>query len=106
MDERREPEVAAELGLELGGDAFDKETVLRHRESMRAARLSVPARDARKSMRDVFDLDVERRGVEQVEPASAQHALPGACVPACGGGPNDPCPFHFAQEIRNGVARH
>src|SRR5262245_56495536 len=39
MDERREPEVAAELGLELGGDAFDEKTVLRHRESMRAARL-------------------------------------------------------------------
>src|SRR5262245_54633679 len=105
MDERREPEVAAELGLELGGDAFDKETVLRHRESMRAARLSVPARDARKSMRDVFDLDVERRGVEQVEPASAQHALPGARA-RWGGAVNDPYPFHLAQEARSGVTRH
>src|SRR5689334_12116127 len=29
-------------------------------------------------MRDVFELDVERRGVEQIEPAAGQHALPGA----------------------------
>src|SRR5262245_10656177 len=106
MNERREPESAAELGLKLGGDALDEKTVLRHRERMSAARLSVPARDARKSMSDVFNLDVERRGIEQVESPSAQHALPGACAPAGGDEANDPCPFHFAQEARNGVARH
>src|SRR5262245_27568049 len=90
----------ARLGLKLGGDALDEKTVLRHRERMSAARLSVPARDARKSMSDVFNLDVERRGIEQVESPSAQHALPGACAPAGGDEANDPCPFHFAQEAR------
>ena len=45
---------------------------------MVAAGLAVPARDAGEPMRDVGDLDVERRGVEQVEPAAGQHALPGA----------------------------
>jgi hypothetical protein len=29
-------------------------------------------------VRDVLDLDVERGGVEQVEPPPRQHALPGA----------------------------
>ena len=45
---------------------------------MRAAGLAVPARDAGEAMRDVLDLDVERRGIEQIEPAARQHALPGA----------------------------
>jgi hypothetical protein len=45
---------------------------------MGAARLAVPAGDAGEAMGDVLDLDVERRGVEQVEPAARQHALPGA----------------------------
>jgi hypothetical protein len=52
--------------------------VLGNREGVLALGLSVPARNARKSVGDVFDLDVERRRVEQVEPPSAQHALPGA----------------------------
>ncbi|MGY3293718.1 hypothetical protein ACVWWP_006785 [Bradyrhizobium sp. LM3.6] len=29
-------------------------------------------------MRDVADLDVERGGIEQIEPPARQHALPGA----------------------------
>ena len=45
---------------------------------MRALGLAVPARDAREPVRDVLDLDVERGGIEQVEPAARQHALPGA----------------------------
>src|SRR5664280_887598 len=44
----------------------------------RAHGLPVPARDAGKPVRDVLDLDVERRGIEQVEPPPRQHALPGA----------------------------
>ena len=45
---------------------------------MRAAGLPVPARDARQAMGDVGDLDIERRGVEQIEPPPRQHPLPGA----------------------------
>ena len=51
--------------------------MLRHRESMLAVGLAVPTGDAGQPVRDVLDLDVERRGVEQVEPPPAQHALPG-----------------------------
>src|SRR6516164_9028135 len=52
--------------------------MLSHREDMRALGLAVPACDAGKPVRDVLDLDVERRGVEQIEPSARQHALPGA----------------------------
>ena len=40
--------------------------------------LTVPASDARQPMRDVFDLDVERRGIEKIQPPPTQHALPSA----------------------------
>jgi hypothetical protein len=43
-----------------------------------AFRLSVPAGNTGKPVGNVVDLDIERRGVEQVEPPPAQHALPGA----------------------------
>ena len=51
------------------------------------ARLPVPARDAGEAVGDVVDLDVERRGVEEVEAAAREHALPGArrlraCAPS------------------------
>src|SRR6185295_9022100 len=45
---------------------------------MRAFGLAVPARDARKTVRDVLDLDVERRGIEEIQSAAGKHALPGA----------------------------
>ena len=40
--------------------------------------LAVPARHPGEAVGDVLDLDVERGGIEQVEPAARQHALPGA----------------------------
>jgi hypothetical protein len=41
-----------------------------------ALRLPVPARDAREAVRNVIDFDIERGGVEQIQPSSRQHALP------------------------------
>ena len=52
--------------------------MLRDREGVVAEGLSVPARDAREPVRDVLDLDVERRRIEKIETAARQHALPGA----------------------------
>ena len=43
---------------------------------MLAAGLAVPAGDEGEAVGDVLDLDVERRGVEQVEPAPREHPLP------------------------------
>ena len=68
------------LGLCGPHHGFDQERVLGDREDMRAAGLAVPARDPRQPMGDVGDLDVERRGVDQIEPPSRQHALPDAGV--------------------------
>ena len=48
--------------------------MLRDRESMRPLGLTVPARHAGKPVGDVFNLDIERRGVEQIEPALAAGA--------------------------------
>ena len=63
-----EPAAAVEPGRADARQCFDQHAMLRHGEDVRALGLAVPARDARQSMRDVFQLDVERRGVEQIEP--------------------------------------
>src|ERR1700739_3396562 len=62
----------------MGRDLLHHKTVLRDRERVLADRLAVPARHARQAVGDVLDLDVERRGIEQVEPAARQTPLPGA----------------------------
>ena len=66
--------IAARRGVEpwhlRACQRLHQQRVLRDRKDMRALGLSVPARHARQPMRDVFDLDVERGGVEQVEPPS------------------------------------
>src|SRR5690242_9098854 len=45
---------------------------------MTSFRLTVPARDARQAMRDIADLDIQRRWIEQIETPPAQHPLPSA----------------------------
>jgi hypothetical protein len=53
-----------------------EQRMLRHRKDMRSVGLSIPACDARKTMCDILHLDVEGRGVKQIETASGQHSLP------------------------------
>ena len=55
--------------------------MLRDGENLRPVRLAVPARDAGEAVGDVGDFDVERGGVDQIEPAAREHALPGAPAP-------------------------
>src|ERR1700674_3681670 len=45
---------------------------------MRAAGLAVPARDPRQAMGDIGDFDVQRRGIQEIEPPPRQHPLPDA----------------------------
>ncbi len=78
MQQYRKTPAAIEPRYARPRQRFDQEAVLRHRVDIGADGLSVPARDPRQAMRDVFKLDVERRGVEQIEPAARQHPLPGA----------------------------
>ena len=80
VQQRHQPRLARQAGLELRRQPLHQHAMLRDREGVRALGLAVPARDAGKAMRDVLDLDVQRRGIEQVEPAAAQHALPGSCL--------------------------
>src|SRR5262249_31435967 len=77
VEENAEPARAVEPRA-LPRDGFNQERMLGDREDVRALGLPVPAGDAREPMGDVRDLHVERRGVEQVEPPSGQHALPSA----------------------------
>ncbi len=58
-------------------DLLDDETVLGDGKGMVAGRLAVPAGNARKAVGDIGEFDIERRGVEQIEPPSGKHALPG-----------------------------
>jgi len=55
---------------------FHQHRMLRHREGPVAGRLAVPARQARQPVGDILDFDVERRGLQQIEPPAAEHPLP------------------------------
>ena len=55
--------------------------MLGDRENLRPMGLAVPARDAGEAVGDVGDFDVERGGVDQVEPAAGKHPLPRATRP-------------------------
>ena len=68
---------------ELAGDLLDQEAVLRDRKCVCAFGLPVPPSDTCQTMGDIDDFDIERGWVQQVEPAAAEHALPG---PGSGGG--------------------
>ena len=57
---------------------FDQQRVLGHRKNVPAVGLAVPARHPGEAVGDVVELDVKGRGVEQIEPAARQHALPGS----------------------------
>ncbi len=58
--------------------------VLGDRERVRPLRLTIPAREPREAVSDIFDLDVGRLRIEQVETAPGQHALLGARRELCG----------------------
>src|SRR6185436_1247862 len=66
------------LWLQLAHQALHEDAVLGDRERVLALRLAVPARHTREAVGDIFDLDIERRRVQEVEPPAAQHTLPGA----------------------------
>ncbi len=78
VQKRHETGFAGEQGLELRRQPFHQNAMLCDGEGVLAFGLAVPARYARQTMRDVLDLDIQRRGVEQIESATAEHSLPGA----------------------------
>ena len=78
VQQHHETPARGNAGVDRAGDMFDKQGMLRDGKYVLACRLAVPARDARKPVRDVLDLDIERRRIEQVEPSARQHPLKGA----------------------------
>ena len=78
VQKRAQPPARIKTGRKVGGQILDHQAVLGDAEAVFAYGLTVPARDPGQTMGYVLDLDVERRGVKQVQPPTGQHALPGA----------------------------
>ena len=78
MNERGHAPMERQTRAEMNAEIFNKKRVLRHRKHMGTQCLPVPAREPRETVRNVLNLYVKRRGVEEIEPSAAQHALPGA----------------------------
>ncbi len=76
MQQRREPPARGPARTDADADIVDEHAMLGHRKGVIAPGLPVPAGDAGKPMGNVRNLDVERRGVQKVEPPPAQHPLP------------------------------
>ena len=78
MQQGHQPVRYADLRVDVGADIFDNQAVLGDGKAMFAKGLSVPARNARQPQGDVVDLDIDGRRIEQVQPPSGEHTLPGA----------------------------
>ena len=77
MEQRRQPIARRGARFARQGDLFDKQAVLSDGKGMIADGLSVPAGNTGQAVGDVVDFHIQRRGVEEIEPAAGQHALPG-----------------------------
>jgi hypothetical protein len=64
--------------LQVDAGVLHHDRVLGDGEGVLADRLAIPAGDTGEAVGDVLHLDVQRGGVEQVQAAARQHALPGA----------------------------
>src|SRR5690606_30303446 len=83
MQQRGEAPFGGPAGAKACAYIVHQHTMFGNRERMIAFRLPVPPRNTGKPMRNVVNLDVQRRWVEQVEPSPTQHALPGAWLLSC-----------------------
>ncbi len=109
MKEGCQFEARIELRFSSGGRyRRPRWNVARRRKHCAARCLAVPARDSSQAVRNVLDLDVDRRGVKEVEAPPAEHALPGTGGGSRGGHERPdveescgrrvrktPCPCHY-----------
>jgi len=77
MQQRRQPRLARRGNVPGCEQGLYQERMLRDGEDLGAFRLAVPASHAGQTMGDVANLDVERRRIDEIEPPSRQHPLPG-----------------------------
>ena len=78
VEQSGQPQGWSTFGFQLTHQTFDQQTVLSHGKCRMAFGLTIPPRNACQAMRDILDLNIERGRIEEIEPAAAQHALPGA----------------------------
>ena len=87
VEQCREAPFTGRPGAVAAEKRFHQKRMLGHGEGPIAGGLAVPAGEPRQTVGDVLDLDVERGGIKEVEPTSAQHSLPSAwrrhLPPAC-----------------------
>ncbi len=79
VQKRRQPPFHRRFRRDHPVNPFHQNRVFRHRIGKLANRLPVPARHECQPVGDILDLDIQRRGVQQVEPAPRKHPLPCAC---------------------------
>ncbi len=70
VQERRKFPFRRPTRLKQRAKLLNDERMLRHVEWQIAFRLAVPARDPGEAMGDVFDFDVDRGGIKEIEPPS------------------------------------
>ena len=67
MQQGQKARAGVQPRFQLHAQGFNNDAMLRHRKSMRALGLTIPPRDSRKAMSNVFDLDIHRRRIEQIQ---------------------------------------
>ena len=78
MQQHHHAPAGRKVGVYRDGKGLNEQRMLGHRKNIRSFGLAVPARDAGKAMGYIGNFNVERGGVEQVEPTTRQHPLPSA----------------------------
>jgi len=78
VKQRRQTPFRRPAGFYFAAEAFDDQGVLRNVERKRSQSLTVPAGNSRQPMCNVVDFNINRGGVQKIEPAAGKHALPGA----------------------------
>ena len=73
MEQRHQPRLLVQLPVDVAGDPLHQHAMLRHGKGMVALGLAIPPGHPCQPMGDVLNLDIKRRGVQQVKPASRKH---------------------------------
>jgi len=76
MQERQQTRAWIKPWFEMHAEGFDNNAMLRHGKGMSAFGLPIPPRNPREAMSNIFNLDIHRGWVNQVQTPTRQHTLP------------------------------
>ena len=85
MEQGEQARLRVQPRLDVQAEGFDDNAVLGNGKGVRALGLAVPAGDSSQPMSDILDFDIDRGGIDQIEPTPRQHALPDAGGRGAGG---------------------